>query len=114
MTILRGAVIKLVGVLILGGCTYGPPVYHGEMKDAALLGDGRVAIAYSQVVSRHPTGIAAFLDGGTAQILHNQLLLALVDRDGALGRSHATTIRVVREAAMFLWSGAKPTPPISM
>jgi hypothetical protein len=82
LTLVRMAAIELLAVLMLAGCGYGPPVYQGKIDSAALLGDGRVAIGYSQLVWRPPTGLATFPDGGSAQILHNEALVALVDPDG--------------------------------
>lgn len=67
----------------LAGCTYEPPVYRGKIESTALLGDGRVAIVYSQYVTRAPTGFAAFPDGGRALVLHDERLVALVDPDGS-------------------------------
>ncbi len=69
--------------VLLAGCTYEPPVYRGQIESTALLGDGRVAIVYSQNVTRAPTGFAAFPDGGRALVLHDERLIALVDPDGS-------------------------------
>lgn len=65
------------------GCTYGPPEYRGKIENAALLDDGRVAVSYTQLVSRPPTGLSAFPDGGKPKVLHEKMLVALVDRDGS-------------------------------
>jgi hypothetical protein len=64
------------------GCTYGPPRYQGEIQHAALIGDGRVAIGYHQSITRPPTGISTFPDGGAPLTLRDVLLLATVDPDG--------------------------------
>ena len=82
LNFLRVAPIKLLAVFMLAGCTYGPPIYEGDLESAALLGDGRVAVGYSQMVTRRPTGLAAWPDGGAAKVQHNQVLVALVDPDG--------------------------------
>ncbi len=78
----RVAAVKLLAVLMLASCTYGPPIYTGAITSATLLGDGRVAIGFSQRIVRMPTGLAAFPDGGAARVLHDQFLVALVDRAG--------------------------------
>lgn len=83
LTGMRAALARLLSLYLLAGCTYGPPAYRGNIESAALLGDGRVAIGYSQLVSRQPTGINAFPDGGRQKILHDQFLVALVDRNGS-------------------------------
>ena len=80
---LRVVSIKLLAVFVLVGCTYEPPVYKGELDSAALLGDGRVAISYSQRVTRRPTGLAEWPDGGISLVQHDQILVALVDPDGS-------------------------------
>jgi len=85
LTLVQRAVLKLLCLLMLAGCTYGPPVYRGDIENVALLGDGRVAIGYSQSVSRRPTGLAAWPDGGRSLILHDQFLVALVDPAGRTG-----------------------------
>ncbi len=82
LNLLRVAPIKLLAVFMLAGCTYGPPIYEGGLDSAELLGDGRVAVGYSQMVTRRPTGLAAWPDGGRSQIRHNQVLVALVNPDG--------------------------------
>lgn len=82
LNLLRVAPIKLLAVFVLAGCTYGPPIYKGDLESAALLSDGRVAVGYSQMVTRRPTGLAAWPDGGAAKVQHNQVLVALVNRDG--------------------------------
>ncbi len=82
LTLVRSAAAKLLAVLLLAGCSFGPPVYEGKIDSAVLLGDGRIALGYSQLVWRNPEGLAAFPDGGRAQIIHNQVLVALVDSDG--------------------------------
>jgi len=81
-SLLRITPIKLLAALMLAGCTYEPPVYRGELQSAALLGDGRVAISYSQSVTRRPTGLAEWPDGGISLVQHDQVLVALVDPNG--------------------------------
>lgn len=78
----RWPMLKLLCAFTVAGCTYETPIYRGEIEAAALLGDGRVAVGYSQKVSRRPTGISAWPDGGRAEVLHDQFLVAIVDRDG--------------------------------
>jgi hypothetical protein len=68
--------------LALTCCTYGPPVYHGKIQSIALMEDGGAAISYLQLVSRQPTGLSTFPDGGATKIDYEKLLVARVDRDG--------------------------------
>lgn len=82
LNLVRAAAFNLLAALMLAGCTYGPPVYEGKMDSVALMGDGRVAVGYSQMVTRRPTGLAAWPDGGAAKVQHNQVLVALVNSDG--------------------------------
>lgn len=74
------ALLSLGALLI--GCTYGPRQYRGEIQHAALIGDGRVAIGYHQSITRPPTGISTFPDGGSPLTLRDVLLLVVVDPDG--------------------------------
>lgn len=75
------AVLSAAAIAV-AACTYGPPAYHGKIDSAAVLDDGRVALSYSQMVARPPTGIATFPDGGISRVLYDRFVIALVDPDG--------------------------------
>ena len=86
MSQLRDSSLQYLTLLLafgLFGCTYGPPEYRGRLGNVALLNDGRVAITYSQSISRRPTGLSTFPDGGASKILYERMLVALVDRNGS-------------------------------
>ena len=59
---------RILGVLMLGSCTYGAAVDRSAIQAVLLLSDERtVVLAYQELLYQPAEGVAAFPDGGAAR-----------------------------------------------
>lgn len=71
-------VVGTVGSLLLGACTYAPPVPAVSIANHVYLpGTDSIGIAVYAAEVQRPTGIAAFPDGGSARIGHERAIFYL-------------------------------------
>ena len=77
-----GLLLLLITAAAQAGC-YGPVRDQSGISATAVIGDGRVAIAYHQYRYRPATGIAAYPDGGISKTVRDRFIVGLVGPDGA-------------------------------
>jgi hypothetical protein len=69
-----------MAVLLLAGCTHGPPELHIAVANHAMAPDGRrVGFAVHALRSRQATGLSAFPDGGVPLVLNEGVAIYLCD-----------------------------------
>jgi hypothetical protein len=76
-----GWLLLLIAAFAEAGC-YGPVRDQSGISSTAVLGDGRVAIAYHQYRYRPAAGIAAYPDGGISKTVRDRFIVGVVGSDG--------------------------------
>jgi len=76
-----GLLWLLVAAAAQAGC-YGPVRDQSKISSTAVLGDGRVAIAYHEYRYRPAAGIAAYPDGGISKTVRDRFIVGLVTPEG--------------------------------
>jgi len=79
-----------IGIALLGGCTYGPPIEQSTITNVAVRpGTTTAAVMVRYQRLQRPTGLAAFPDGGAPRMLEQRAELYVIDLEGGRVLAHS-------------------------